>query len=189
MSRFARALGGRVAARSKLGSGTRFTVDVPTYAVGAPTTLPIRESAGRALEGRVIAVLDDEADALQALQICLEDLGAIVFASRDELHFLAAVTTMTSVPDLILIDFHLAGRTAERALQTLLSRFGEQLNLAIVTGFASDSRVQAFAHQASIIEKPLTTESINQIVSLATTECLRADISATEVEPAHEGRE
>lgn len=184
VARLAGAMGGTVKVRSSLGKGSRFSVEIPTYAV--PQTQVARRSrlGGSALRGRVIAVLDDDADALRAIQDGLENQAALVFAAQDELNFLATVTTLQSVPDLILVSFNLQGRTAEKVLDTLLSRFGQHLQLAIVTACPGDPRLARFSDRtAAILERPLTGD-LSVIVSLATKQVVPDERSEIELEPA-----
>lgn len=166
--RFADAAGGGVSVRSKPGRGTRFTVELPTYAERRPPPAPRLEGAGCDLRHRLVALLDDDEDVLRATRMSLEALGANVFASSDDLHFLAHVTSMPAMPDLFLLDFNLGSGTVERTLKVLRARYGRDLRAIIVSGYASDPRLVELGAEFQVMVKPLTVGDMNMIVALLT---------------------
>lgn len=166
--RFAKTAGGRVSVRSKPGKGTRFTVEVPTYAERREPPAARIASTGYALNRKLVALLDDDDDVLRATRMSLEALGANVFASNDSLHFLASVTTMPAMPDLFLLDFSLGASTVERTLNVLKTRFGKQLRAIVVSGHTTDLRLRALESEVRVLSKPLTALHMQQIVAMLT---------------------
>jgi two-component sensor histidine kinase len=166
--RFAQATGGRVIVRSRIGGGTRFTVELPTYAERRHPPAARIDATGCTLTRKLVALLDDDDDVLRATRMSFEALGANVFASGDPLHFLAHVTSMPAVPDLFLLDFSLGATTVERTLKTLQTRFGRELRAVIVSGRTSDRRLQKMAGSIPVISKPLTADHMQNIVAMLT---------------------
>jgi CheY-like chemotaxis protein len=171
--RFAVAFGGHVQVCSVVGRGTRFTVELPTYARRKPLPVARLDPKVRYLAGKLIAVLDDDAEVLRAMQISMEALGANVFASGDELQFLARVTSMEGgAPDLVVLDFSLGSSTVERTLRTLQTRFGKSLRAIVVTAYASDARLDPIRGSVPVLEKPLSSQDLTFIVETATSQDL-----------------
>ena len=163
--RFATAAGGEVTVKSRVGGGTRFRVAIPTYASRRPPPAARLDPTCNALSRKIVAVLDDDDEVLRATRMSLEALGANVFASTDDLHFLAHVTSMTTKPDLLLLDFSLKGHTIERTLKTLRARFGRDLRVVIVSGHTSDPRLTTM-EGVEVISKPLTVAHMQKLVDL-----------------------
>jgi CheY-like chemotaxis protein/two-component sensor histidine kinase len=166
VQRCAEAMGGRVHVNSELGRGTRFTVEIPTYAQRRMQVaeVPVRGVDG--LEQRLVAVLDDEEDVVTAMRMSLEALGARVFAASDDLYFLSRLTGMSQPPDLVLLDFNLGGRTAERTLAILRTKFGDALRAVVITGQGVDSRLQALPLDVPVIAKPLSAQHLQRIAAV-----------------------
>jgi two-component sensor histidine kinase/CheY-like chemotaxis protein len=176
--RFATAAGGRVLVRSTPGKGTRFTVELPTYAERRPPPAARLEATGCDLSRRVVALLDDDDDVLRATRMSLEALGANVFASSDDLHFLASVTSMPAMPDLFLLDFSLGSGTIERTLRVLRTRFGPDLRVIIVSGHTTDPRLAAIAADVPVMAKPLSAAQMREIVGVVKGEAARSTPSS-----------
>lgn len=164
--RFAGAAGGSVTVRSRLGRGTRFIVELPTYGERREPPAARLFTNGSGLSQKLVALLDDDDDVLRATRMSLESLGANVFASSDDLHFLARVTTMRKMPDLFLLDFSLGANTVERALKTLQTRFGRDLRAVVVTGHTRDPRLRSIEAEVLVMSKPLTALHMQKIVAM-----------------------
>jgi len=165
--RFAGSAGGRVRVRSRPGRGTRFIVEIPTYAERRPPPVARLDDARCDLSQRLVALLDDDEEVLRATRMSLEALGANVFASSDDLHFLAHVTSMPTMPDLFLLDFSLGAGTVERTLKILRARYGADLRVIVVSGYASDPRLVELGAELPVMAKPLTAGDMRRIVEVA----------------------
>lgn len=164
--RFASAAGGRVVVRSAEGKGTRFTIEVPSYAERRPPPAARITATGCALQRKLVALLDDDDDVLRATKMSFEALGANVFASSDVLHFLASVASMPSTPDLFLLDFNLGAQTVERTLGVLRTRFGAGFCAMVVSGHTYNPTLQTLG--VPVLAKPLTAAHMQTIVALLT---------------------
>jgi CheY-like chemotaxis protein len=164
--RFAAAAGGRVSVRSAPGRGTRFRVELPTYAERRAPPAARLDGTGCELGHKLVALLDDDEDVLRATRMSLEALGANVFASSDDLHFLAHVTSMATMPDLFLLDFNLGAGTVDRTLHILRARYGRDLRVIIITGYSMDPRLAELGKEFQVMAKPLTRADMRQIVDV-----------------------
>jgi two-component sensor histidine kinase len=169
--RFAEAAGGRAIVRSRVGDGARFMVELPTYAERRPPPAARLDSTACSLSRKLVALLDDDDDVLRAMRMSFEALGANVFTSSDELHFLAHVTSMPAMPDLFLLDFSLGVGTVERTLKTLQRRFGSSLRVIVVTGHRLDPRLRSIEANVPVIPKPLTAADMQRIVAIISDGC------------------
>jgi two-component sensor histidine kinase len=165
VQRFVEAAGGRVTVWSREGYGTRFTVQLPTHAARCPLPAVRFDSTGRTLDRTLVALLSDE-DALRATRVYLEGFGINVFASDDDLHFLAHVMTMPVMPDLFLLDFGLGATPVERTLRTLQTRFGTRLRAVVVSRRNPHPRLRAIEREVPVIAMPLTTAHMEDIVAM-----------------------
>lgn len=161
--RYARLLGVRVALRSRVGHGSRFSIIIPGSKVAAVERA--REKApARAhvdLTSRTILVLDDDAAIVSALMRELEDRGAATrgFASASEAEQAIAAGFR---PDAAVVDFDL--RCAERghaAAQRLAGRLGRPLPFLVLSG-ATDRETlrELFASGVPWLTKPADPDAI-----------------------------
>lgn len=164
---FVNAAGGRVLLRSKPGSGARFIVELPTYAErrAHPAARLCRATSG--LDRKLIALLEDDQNVLREMRMSFESLGANVFATSDNLHFLANVTSMSPYPDLFVLDFSLGEGAIDRTIKVLKTRFGTSLRPVVVSTQSFSPNLHSFSHQVTLVEKPLTSEQMHFIASLA----------------------
>jgi PAS domain S-box-containing protein len=157
--RTATLLGHPLALRSWPGEGSVFSVSVPHVATGtvaATIAWPVRAlPQGHAL------VLDNDPSAMEATAALLRGWGWSVDAARTPAQALA-VTTM---PDLLLLDYHLdAGVTGLHALDALRGRFGDVP--AVVVTADRDSELRARLHEAgvSVLYKPMKPLALRQVM-------------------------
>jgi two-component sensor histidine kinase len=164
--RFANDAGGRVAVKSRLGCGARFIVELPTYAERRPPLAPRLASHDYRLSRRLIALLNEDEDVLRTLGMSFEALGANVFASTDELHFLANVSCMPTVPDLLILDLALGERSVDRTLRNLQARFGREVRAIVVSNQNLDLASTKIMSDVRVMARPLTEEHMHEIVAM-----------------------
>jgi len=102
--------GGKVAAESAgAGAGSRFTVSLPRSVVVDPprAKAPRPAAAPAALRARRVLLVEDNADAAEAVLLLLRELGHDVSVVHDGLQALGAAEAFD--PDIVLLDIGLPG--------------------------------------------------------------------------------
>lgn len=140
--RMAETLGHPLGLRSRVGSGTCFTVSAPFagYVDAAPAetvpplAAPRQQPYGFA--GVRVAVIDNEPAILDAMRALLERWSCIVCTatSYNRLQGSASLRGEPFRPDLVLADYHLDnGDCGLNAVQQLRARWGESLPAVVIT--------------------------------------------------------
>ena len=156
-----------IALASRVGKGTRFSIDIPISVVsdeGSERPTQLIDKDETALFGVVIVVIDDEADILAAVELLLKQWGCVVIASESGAQAREKLRVEDMVPDIILSDYRLrddeTGITAIRALRSI---FGEGIPAAIVTGDTAAARLRDAAGSGlEVLHKPLDSEHLKQ---------------------------
>lgn len=110
VQRMAEALGHPLDLCSRLGHGTRFSLDAQLTAdaaIAAPPAPGVRNANAIGLAGVKVAVIDNDASVLEAMQTLLERWDCKVAAARGLLALASASVDDGFRPDIILADFHL----------------------------------------------------------------------------------
>jgi two-component system, sensor histidine kinase len=159
--RLAALLGHRVDVRSRLGHGTRFSVEL--YGGHLRPMCADSKHLPRHLEGRVL-VIEDEAEVAQALAVGLEQAGLqVVLAANAEQ---ALFSPADAQPDVIIADFRLrGGRTGLQAIEAVRDHFGTAIPGVLLTGDTSlESLKQAGASGSPLLHKPVTLDQLLDVV-------------------------
>ncbi len=159
--------------RSRLGHGTVFSLEVPPgkaprtiEAVPAGgTKLPI----GLTLEGRFIAVVEDDATVREGLVVLLQAWGARVVAF-DTVEAVEAwlQSPAAEAPDLQLVDYRLPqGRTGIEALTALRARWaGRRLPAIVITGSSLGGHEdEAVKHEYHLLIKPVLPNKLRAMIA------------------------
>jgi PAS domain S-box-containing protein len=121
------------------GRGSEFVVRLP-LATPVPAGPPPREkpqaTEGGARPGLRVLVVDDNADATQALQYLLKQLGHDVTVAHDGPAALAAAASIG--PDLVLLDIGLPGMDGYAVAAALREAGHDRAALVALTGYAQD---------------------------------------------------
>jgi signal transduction histidine kinase len=128
--------GGTVTARSDgLGSGTEFTVRIPTLAAEKVVRTHASESPALAVtEPRRILVADDSHDAAESLTLRLQLAGHEVRVARDGVEALEVGQAFK--PDIVLLDLGMPKMDGcEAARRIRLSPWGKSVTLIALTGW------------------------------------------------------
>lgn len=145
---------------STRGVGSHFWVEVPLVEV-SEETLPRLPSAdvearrGRRLEGRCIALLEDDASLLAALLAYLTGEGARVVSGLDRAELSRRLDESQCEPEALVVDYGLRGETGVEAADALSARLGRALPTVILTGDTDPVRlreVEASGH--CLLHKP-----------------------------------
>ena len=163
VDRLAKLIDSRIAVRSWPGRGTVFEVDAaiaraaPELSAAGWGTAP---EAGHA--GAWIAVIDDDPDLLQALELSLEASGYDVAAADSGEAAVAAFQRLHRTPSVIVADYRLAhGATGSQAIQRLQAAFGAPIPGILLTGDTSPERLrEAAATGFDLVHKPIQPDEL-----------------------------
>jgi signal transduction histidine kinase/CheY-like chemotaxis protein len=162
-----------LAVRSRLGHGTVFTLEVPPGK--APRTLEAVPAGGTklpiglTLEGRLIAVVEDDATVREGLVVLLQAWGARVVAFDTVEAVEAWVDSPAAeAPDLQLVDYRLPqGRTGIDALTILRARWpGRRLPAIVITGSSLGGHEdEAVKHDYHLLIKPVLPNKLRAMIA------------------------
>ncbi len=163
-----------VVVTSRVGRGSRFRVTAPA-AAGLPRPLrtvdaaarPIRTSGCGALAGSVVAVIDDDTAALDAMSVLFETWGAEVVGATDTATLLARVDDLDHLPDLVVADLRLAaGHDGVNAVHRLRDALGVRIPGLIVPGDTS-AQADAMARAAgfTLLGKPVVPDVLHALAT------------------------
>lgn len=170
VDRLVRLLGHQIAVRSRMGKGSVFEVVVPL----APT-LPDGKASEPQAENpfhrgdRLIAVIDDNRQVLEALEATMALAGYEVVTGVDIEDALAGLRCCGRTPDAIVADYRLAhGVTGGDAIRRLRAAFGQQIPAILLTGDTSPARLkEAKASGCALLHKPVKREDLLRALTAA----------------------
>ena len=140
--RFADLLEHEIALESREDAGSRFRVLLPPSVAATPRPQRLRPAASCAepaalpwCTGRVVAVVDDDAATLDAMQTLFETWGAVVACGDAIESLIATIGDVGRYPDLIVADLRLAdGQSGIDAVRRLRHELGAPIPAIIVSG-------------------------------------------------------
>jgi len=132
-----------------------------------------------ALDGAVVAVVDDDAASVDAMRVLFGTWGAIVAGGADVEALLGACGDLGRYPDLIVADLRLAGgASGVDAVLRLRGEFGVVIPALVVsgdTGTAAERRVRSAG--LALLPKPVVAATL-KLAALALLQSTAAGISA-----------
>jgi len=144
--RFADLLDHRIEVTSQPGRGSRFAIVLPQGVhrrVHRTPTAPPGQPRFDALDGRVIAVLDDDPSAIDAMRALFATSRAEVAGAASMPDLLDALGRCARYPDLVVADLRLGGAlTGVDAIAQLRDEFGVCIPALIVSGDTSRAAAQ-----------------------------------------------
>jgi len=166
--RFADLLGHEIALDSREGRGSRFRVLVPLSTQRSSlrrvrAVPPAVESHGTpSCLGRVVAVIDDDAATLDAMQTLFETWGAIVVCGETVESLIGEIGDLERYPDLIVADLRLAdNRSGIDAVRQLRHELGTPTPAIIVSGdTGSSAEREARAAGLMLLPKPVVAATL-----------------------------
>lgn len=166
--------GGSVSARSDgPGTGSTFTVLLPTVETPSQRLPAPPEARAAALDVRVL-VVDDNVDAAESLAEILRLLGARVAVAHDGAQALG-VAAAAGAPDAVLLDIGLPGMDGYETAREWRRRYGGGAQLIALTGYgtAEDKRRTAAAGFDGHLVKPVAADEITSLLARLRTRALR----------------
>lgn len=169
VERIAARLGHPVAVRSWPGRGSVFEVVLPlseTPVAARPAETPRRRSPATDLAGRLVLCVDNDHAILTATRLLLEGWGCTVLAATDAAGAKEALQPVGRAPDMVLLDYHLAGvETGLVVLDALEAAVGHPLAAALVTADRTDAlKAAARTRGLPLLHKPLKPAALRALL-------------------------
>ncbi|WP_034853805.1 hybrid sensor histidine kinase/response regulator [Inquilinus limosus] len=169
VERIAARLGHRVAVRSWPGRGSVFEVVLPlaeTQATVPPPAAPRPRVPATDLAGRLVLCVDNDHAILTATRLLLEGWGCTVVAATDAAGAKEALQPLGRMPDMVLLDYHLAGaETGLDVLAALEAAAGRPLPAALVTADRTEAlKAAARARGLPLLHKPLKPAALRALL-------------------------
>ncbi len=153
-------LGHPLALQSALGRGSRFQVTVPLAqrAEARPAAAP--EDAPAGLEGRIVLLVENDADLRQALVLVLETWGCQVLEAETAEAALELIDELGILPDRALIDYRMGAGMDGLALADRLVAAHGPLPLRLITADRSGALARVAAGRYGTLHKPIDTKAL-----------------------------
>lgn len=155
--RIAQLLDHPIRVQSRVGKGSRFSIEVP---IADPSRIPtasatIEHKIPNLLGGKFILVIDDETSVRLGMQSLLESWGCKCLTAMNAEEALAGLNGKT--PDFIIADLRLRGDdTGIDAIKTLRAQLGESVPAVLVSGdTATEQLRKVSAAGLTLMHKPL----------------------------------
>jgi len=167
VERVARVLGCRVEVNSAAGRGSHFAVTVPLSDT-APIDLPARDDTrvdpGQ-LVGTTALCIDNEPAVLDGMETMLRGWGCEVIKAPDLDIALAAITESHTMPNGLLVDYHLDHGNGIDAVIALRRRCGEVPAILITADRSPSVRAQARAQGIQVLQKPIKPAALRALLA------------------------
>lgn len=165
-------LGCKVRARSKLGRGSVFSIEVPCAGVPAPAPSIAAESAadgntvGETRVAGKILIVEDDPEIRELLAAALAADGHRVASARDGESALAAAASMPFQPEIVLTDFNLPnGMNGLQLAARLRERIRGDLPVIVLTGDITSETLRGItAGNCVKLNKPVDWKELNLAV-------------------------
>lgn len=176
--RLCQLLGHPISVRSKPGSGTVFSLEVPLGRFEAPAIVPEASpaTAGMSLKGRTVVVIDDEEPIVAGMRVLLEGWGARVLGGASADEALSGAKIEPGRADLIICDLHLQNNAnGFDAIDALRARFGMPTPAILVTGSATPEVAElARSRGLHFLLKPVNPAKLRTLVNFKLQETVTA---------------
>ncbi len=169
VKRTASLLGCEIVVRSEIGKGSEFSFDLPMEKAvhGAIQRTGILSGAVTAdFEGAIVALIEDDAGIRLAMPACLSRWGCECITSISIEAAIADLTGRGIIPDLLMVDYHLAnGTTGFDAIREVRSRFGQNIPAVIITADTSPETARLAREQnVPLLTKPVRPAKLRALL-------------------------
>lgn len=152
---------------SQLGCGSVFTIEVPRVTIHSATIASrhaMSPSSKNILSGKLIAIVDDEAQILHATRLLLTQWGCIVIAATSGPEILMLCTASLRMPDAIICDHRLREHeTGIDVIKALRRKFNHDIPALLITGDTSPEQIKTIlAAGLPVLHKPLQAQVLQE---------------------------
>jgi signal transduction histidine kinase/ActR/RegA family two-component response regulator len=145
---------------SSLGSGSVFSIDLPTVPAGDALPMPLETSSTQAFtqaEKLLVVVIDDERLILNATKTLIEHWGFSVIAATSGEDALQLLSNLLRIPDAIICDNRLRNNVlGTDVIAMLRNEFNQDIPGLLITGDTSLERLKAIELSGMpVLFKPL----------------------------------
>ncbi len=167
VERVARVLDCAIGLESESGRGSHFTVTVP-LSNEPPIELLARESARvdpSQLAGLTVLCVDNEPSVLDGMETLLRGWGCEVIKASDLAFALTAVSESPTMPNGLLVDYHLDHGNGIEAIIALRRRYGDLPAILITADRSPAVREQAREAGIQVLHKPIKPAALRALLA------------------------
>jgi Na+/proline symporter/signal transduction histidine kinase/CheY-like chemotaxis protein len=167
VERVARVLDCPIGLESESGRGSHFTVTIP-LSNEAPIELLARESARvdpSQLAGITALCVDNEPSVLDGMETLLRGWGCDVIKAPDLAFALAAISERATLPNGLLVDYHLDDGNGIEAIIALRRRYGDLPAILITADRSPAVREQAREENVQVLHKPIKPAALRALLA------------------------
>jgi Na+/proline symporter/signal transduction histidine kinase len=167
VERVARVLGCNIDVASAVGRGSRFAVTVPlsnAVAVNLPPRSEIKVDP-RQLVGTTALCIDNEPAVLDGMETLLRGWGCEVIKAPDLAVALVAIAESATVPNGLLVDYHLDQGNGIEAIVALRQHCGDLPAILITADRSPAVREAARAQGIQLLNKPLKPAALRALLA------------------------
>jgi signal transduction histidine kinase/CheY-like chemotaxis protein len=171
VQRLCNLIGAEVHLHSNSNNGSKFVILTPYLASSEIESIDLTAATAkptfmhRLLQGKYIAVIEDNPVILDAYKQTLASEGAYVYVlAESEPELDAQLETIDHI-DCILSDYRLSQSTGDVLIQRIRENYNEEIPAIIVTGDTSPSHFQFFAKlNVQVLHKPVSFQEVAQVI-------------------------
>jgi Na+/proline symporter/CheY-like chemotaxis protein/two-component sensor histidine kinase len=167
VERVARVLGSSIELESESGRGSHFAVTVPRSS-DTPMELPAR-ARQHADSGQLVGIaalcIDNEPSVLDGMETLLRGWGCDVLKAPSLALALTAISESSTIPNGLLVDYHLDQGNGIEAIIALRRRFGDMPAILITADRSPDVRELARSEGVQILHKPLKPAALRALLA------------------------
>ena len=167
VERVARVLGSSIELESESGRGSHFAVTVPRSS-DTPMELPAR-ARQHADSGQLVGIaalcIDNEPSVLDGMETLLRGWGCDVLKAPSLALALTAISESSTIPNGLLVDYHLDQGNGIEAIIAMRRRFGDMPAILITADRSPDVRELARSEGVQILHKPLKPAALRALLA------------------------